>query len=151
MQMTEDELKQIEDRAKAAADGQWVERERRWATEDVPALVAEVRQAWERERALRDWFEEIRVERDRLRVRAEKAEADRDRFRTLLRDVLAWKVDGSGFEYPSSPVGECIRQGANVDKMFEEDARKMGLASSEDHKALLARLREAGVVEEGKP
>ncbi len=79
--------------------------------------------------------------------KASRAENDRFTLRILLLDVLAWKVDGSGFEYQSSTVDECIRQGANVGKMHEEEARKMGLASAEDHRALLARLREAGVVE----
>jgi hypothetical protein len=78
------------------------------------------------------------------------AEQERDSLRALLRDVLAWKVDGSDYEYESRQVLKCLQEGATPD-WLAESAALMGCASAEDHKALLARLREAGVVEEVKP
>jgi hypothetical protein len=82
-------------------------------------------------------------------VPAAAALVENERLRTLLRDVLALRVDTSGGEYSSESVLSCIGQQAEPGFKWwtvrdEDDPQ----ACINKHKALLARLREAGVVEE---
>ena len=92
----------------------------RWYAEDVPALVAAVREAEARaeraEKALRHFKEcadtplmrDVLAERDEAVARAERAERERDE---ALTDAVDWKAAADAY---LSDIGELARASADV-------------------------------------
>lgn len=141
--MNEDELRAIEERAAKATPGPWEVHPKSATTVVGPtgySLAACSCDSDEQDRwpATASFIAHARSDVDHLvaEVRTEKARADS--LRALLRDVLM--SDADWVEGGHLPVG-----GEDVETVL--DAIKARVSSRGEDGALLARLREAGVVE----